>query len=240
MQPLSITTMSMSENNHSSFKETSSPTLSKVSDKVQLQDCLRKNLDQIHKVPMIPMNCSFGVVTMKTESVQPLQKAVKNMCRKDVADVAIIFAVRRPGCGYCREHGLQLSELAKEEDLAMMGVVKGNSIVDENLLEFYSGYFRFPLYSDETWSLYRLMGDRRLSVGKVLKGLLSSAGKRLSKKNIVNRVSTKEDGLTEGGLLILDARGTVRYCYNENFGKELDVELLREAIRAIREGGDSN
>jgi hypothetical protein len=212
---------------------------SRITDKVRIKDSLRKNLNQIHKVPLIPMNCSFGLVTKKTEEVQPLQRVVKTHCRKEITDVTVVFVVRRPGCGFCREHGLQLSALAKEEDLAMIAVVKGESCLDENLLEFRKDYYRFPVYSDEKWMLYKHMGDKILGVSKILKALMGSASKRHAKKNIVTRVTTKEDGRTQGGILILDQLGEVRYVYDENFGKELDIEAIRGAIQSIREGTEN-
>jgi thiol-disulfide isomerase/thioredoxin len=211
-------------------------THSAVTDKVIMKDSLRKNLTQIHKVPLIPMNCSFGIVTKKPEQVQPLQTAVKNQCRQDSTDVAIVFAVRRPGCGFCREHGLQLTQLAKEEDLAMLAVVKGDSTLDENLLEFRRDYFRFPIVQDEKWLLYKFMGDKVLSVGNILKSFMGSAGKRHAKKNIVTRHNSEEDGKTAGGILILDKTGEIKYAYEELFGEELDIEAIRGAIHAIREG----
>ena len=42
------------------------------------------------------------------------------------------------------------------------------------------------------------------------------------------------DGWMQGGLLIFDKRGNLRYVYEENFGDEIDIELLTAAVAEAR------
>ena len=40
---------------------------------------------------------------------------------------------------------------------------------------------------------------------------------------------------TQGGLLLFDKRGKLRFAYYESYGDELNIEEIRRAIRAIQE-----
>jgi hypothetical protein len=180
------------------------------------------------------MNCSFGLVTKKPQENAMLYQVVKQQRRKQQAKVTLVFCVRRPGCGFCREHGLQLSELAKTENLALIGVIKGDSIDNECALDFYTSYFRFPLYSDDKLTLFKhILGERTIGIIKFLKGVVGSSAKRHAKKNIANRLNTSEDGLTQGGICIFDSTGELRHVHYESFGEELDIEALRQVIRDV-------
>jgi hypothetical protein len=217
------------------FSELEASSMSEIPDKVMLKEPLKKNVKKVGKVNLIPTRVGFGVVTKKDDESAPLSEVVRRERRKQKSDVTLVFAIRRPGCGFCREHGLQLTELQQQEDLAMIGVVKGNSADEEHLVEFYTDYFRFSLYSDTAWALYKLMGEKSLGILDMLKGAFGSSGSsRHERKKIVNRHSLTDDGFVEGGILLLDASGELRYAYDESFGYEIDIEALRAAIRSIR------
>jgi hypothetical protein len=149
--------------------------------------------------------------------------------------VTLVFAIRRPGCAFCREHGEQLSDLAKSEDIAMIGVVKGGIKAGDTLLNFYTNHFKYPIFEDEKWLIYRLMGHRLLSPMKIIKGVVSSRNRKRHAENNIHSQITSDDGRVQGGLLVFDRRGKLRYALDEDFGKPLDIEVLRTAIRAIRD-----
>jgi hypothetical protein len=64
------------------------------------------------------------------------------------SDVTVLLAIRRPGCGACRRHGRQLSELAKQENVCLAGAIKHIDVDNDALLEFYNEYFKFLIYID--------------------------------------------------------------------------------------------
>ena len=195
---------------------------------------LKKNREQLYKALLQPLNCSFGVVTTRDEP-RSLRQLVKAQARTQKCDVVVVFAIRRPGCANCREHGLQLTAIAKQLNVAMMGTVKerGVAAIDENLCTMYKDYFRFPIFQDEKWNTYYAMGGRKMTVFQLVMGHLK-ANKRYMKKNVEN-TPFGGDLLMQGGLLIFNKRGQLKYCYEENYGEELDTNKLRAAIKAIRE-----
>ena len=149
--------------------------------------------------------------------------------------VTLLFVIRRTGCGNCREHGKQLSELAcsMDEHVHMSGVVKPEAVPNEILLEFYTDYFNFPLYQDDDWKLATgVLGDRKLSMWKMLKAA-PKLGMHYQKHNIHN-IPFGGDLWTHGGLLILDSRSRLRFVYYEKYGEELDLEAIRWAIDDTR------
>lgn len=129
---------------------------------------------------------------------------------------------------------MQLSELAAADPrLAVVGAVKETGVADAELLKFYDLYFRHAIYKDDRWQVYKAMGGRTLSWPKLIAGSLRSE-KRYKKKNIDNK-KFGGDLHMQGGLLIFDKRGRLRYAYNEEYGYELDMEIVKEAIAEVRQ-----
>jgi hypothetical protein len=209
-----------------------------VSSTVELEESLRLSAPRLYKIPLVPVNCSFGTVTEKEDKKIALQPMTKKERRVTGTDVTVLFAIRRPGCGACREHGLQLTELAKREKVSVVGAIKETGVDNAALLDFYDTYFHFPIYKDTKWDIYHAMGGRKISVWQALTktgGLL----KRWNQKNIVN-VPTGGDIWTQGGVLIFDKHGELRYCCYENFGDEYDMDELRNAIQEARRNPSSS
>jgi hypothetical protein len=210
-----------------------------VSSKVELAESLRLSAPRLYKIPLVPLDCSFGIVTEKEDKKIALQPMTRKERRVTGTDVTVLFAIRRPGCGACREHGLQLTELAKQEKVCVVGAIKETGGVDHaGLLDFYDTYFHFPIYKDSKWDIYHAMGGRKISVWQALtktSGLL----KRWKQKNIVND-STGGDIWTQGGVLIFDKHGELRYCFYENFGDEYNMDELRNAIQEVRQSPSSS
>jgi hypothetical protein len=209
-----------------------------VSSTVELEESLRLSAPRLYKIPLIPVDCSFGMVTEKEEKKICLQPMTRKERRVAGSDVTVLFAIRRPGCGACREHGLQLTELAKQEKVCIVGAIKETGVDNAALLDFYDTYFHFPIYKDTKWEIYHAMGGRKISTWQALTktgGLL----RRWNQKKIVN-IPSGGDIWTQGGVMIFDKTGELRYCFYENFGDEYDMDELRNAIREARQNPSSS
>ena len=201
---------------------------------MQLSDTLLSNATALEEISLTPLNCTFGVVNEKA----PV--SFKSALRKESivnggkrANVSVVFVVRRPGCVGCREHGLQLSELAKENrNVALWGIVKETGVETEGILEFHNDYFRFPLYKDDKWLTYKAMGNRKLSPFKAIKRAFEARG-RWAKKGITNQLKAGDIWI-QGGVLIFK-NSKLRYAYEEDYGREYDLAAIRDAIRAIHD-----
>jgi sensor domain CHASE-containing protein len=55
---------------------------------------------------------------------------------------------------------------------------------------------------------------------------------RLNKKNITGNL--KGEGMVQGGVLVFDKQGELRYAYNEETGTELNMEDVQDAIDSVR------
>lgn len=193
-------------------------------------------LDHVYKIPLVELNCQFGIVRNRTEDLVPLQTAVKRERSRQKSKVTVVFAVRRPGWPSCREHGQQLAELVAEEpSAALLATVKETGADDKALLDFYEKYFaRHAIYKDEKWNLYRAMGGRSVRIGQVVKGLFSSFRRYKEKKIEASRNITAGDGWMQGGVLIFDKGGNLKHVIEEIFGEPLDVQGIKQVIEQIK------
>lgn len=149
-------------------------------------------------------------------------------------DITVLFAIRRPGCGMCRDHGLRLAGLVHDKpNVNLIGVIKQTGVDDAALMEFYTDYFNFPLYKDEKWDLFiNTCGDRKISLWRLIT-LSPRLEFRYAKKNIRN-IPFGGDIFTQGGVLIFDKQGKLRFVYYETYGKDLDLEAIGWAIEEAR------
>lgn len=191
--------------------------------------------------PSMPHHDDAQVVEIEQEMAVPLRQVTleHSMARgintPHPDTVTLLFVIRRTGCGNCREHGRQLSELvcSMDEHVHMAGVVKPEAVPNEILLEFYTDYFNFPLYQDDDWNLSTgVLGDRQLPLWKLL-SMRPILGRRYRNKGIHN-IPLGGDLWTQGGLLILDSRSRLRFVYYEKYGDVLDLEAIRWAILDTR------
>jgi hypothetical protein len=220
-------------------------TLNSVPRSLWLSQSLRENAKTIPTIPLVPLNCTFGVinqrpaVTMKVALKQERKVVLHKFETK--SNISIVFAVRHPGCPQCREHGLQLSEMVASGDsllqnVNLWGIVKEVGLQqDENkgLLNFYDNYFHFPLYMDNKWNVYKAMGGRKLTIVSIIKHALM-ARSRWAKKGICSQSSACGEALMQGGVLIFKD-GRLRFAMEEKFGKELETDDIRAAIKALKE-----
>lgn len=190
------------------------------------------NTTELYSIPLQHINPSFGIVNVSEKSTK-LQPTVVHERRKTNANVTIVFAVRTVGCGGCREHAVQLADLAKtDKKLQVVAAVKETGVDDEALLEFYQDYWHHPIYKDSKWKIFHAMGGRKLSLFTVLKRS-HALFKRTRTKGIASKVR-QGDFWTKGGVMIFNRKGELKYTQYEHFGKEWDMDAIRDAIHDIR------
>jgi hypothetical protein len=100
------------------------------------------------------------------------------------------------------------------------------------MIDFHKDYFRHPLYMDKNWVIFKALGSRMISLWKLLSSV-SKLEKRY-KQNIIQNIPFGGDIFTQGGILILDRKGQLRYAHYENYGEELDFEEFEQVIQDIR------
>mmetsp|Transcript_11779 Transcript_11779/g.39819 ORF Transcript_11779/g.39819 Transcript_11779/m.39819 type:complete len:133 (-) Transcript_11779:24-422(-) len=129
----------------------------------------------------------------------------------------------------------------------MLGVVKEVAPVPgaetDDVLgvgDFQSAYFNdLPLYLDADRHFYSMLGNRQLSLLSLLipswnpftsYAMFKALGKRLQDKGIEGNL--KGEGLLQGGVFVLHPARGVLYSYQEETGKELPLDDIRDAVRA--------
>ncbi|CAB9501852.1 family with sequence similarity 213, member [Seminavis robusta] len=186
----------------------------------------------LYNIPLRRVNPSFGVVNVANSTTDLKSMTIKE--RRDVgANVTVLFAVRTPGCAGCREHGLQLSELAKQDKkIALVGAVKEAGVDDQALVDFYEEYFHHPMYKDDHWKIFHAMGGKKVCKFQLMKRAYSLF-RRTRGKGIESNVGCG-DFWTKGGVMIFNKKGELKYTQYERFGKEFDMDAIRKAIQQIR------
>ena len=84
----------------------------------------------VHKIPVTPIEFlgkKKGGPLVQEGMARVLQDIVVDTNKDcgpaaDNNKVTVVFAIRVPGCGQCREHRIQLSELAELENVTVKGV----------------------------------------------------------------------------------------------------------------------
>lgn len=189
----------------------------------------------LHKMPLKPI--SFDGKKVKEDLAQPLQEMVMKGCSTTGDAVNVLFAIRRPGCGQCREHGVQLGELCQNNpNINLTGVIKETAGIHQSIFDFYSKYFKFPLYRDEGWNLYHTIGNKKLNLFKMI-SKAPALELHYANKGIRN-IPIGGDLFTQGGVLIFDKQGKLRFVYYETFGKPLDMDAIQWAIEQANKPED--
>lgn len=199
----------------------------------------RVDKKKLYEVPLIPVNCMFGIVTEKLYKKIPLQRAIylerKRMTEAQKIDVTVVFAIRRPGCGACREHGRQLSHLIDSMPTVNgIGIIKETSTTtNDALLDFYNNYYTYPIYKDAKWTIYKeTLGNRKVPLVKFLLAF-RMMNRRYVENNIVN-IPFGGDLFTQGGVLIFDKDMKLRSIFHENYTQLLNMYEIRCAIEEAR------
>lgn len=138
-----------------------------------------------------------------------------------------------------------MSELAaKSSDFGFWGTVKETGVDDDGLSEFYNTYYKFPLYRDVDLVTYASFGNKSILSSfttwnpfKIYRGYKDMA-KRLEEKKLEGNL--KGEGLTKGGVFVLDTDGKVVYALEEITGSPLDMDSIEAAMASLRSGEKIN
>jgi hypothetical protein len=119
----------------------------------------------------------------------------------------------------------------------LFGTVKEIGVDDEGLKEFYNEHFTYPLFKDDGLVFYNeFFGKRKIKLTtynpiKLYKGYKDMT-QRLKEKKLDGNYAG--EGLIQGGIVIFDKEGKVRYAYEEEIGKEIEMESIVDALKAIQ------
>jgi len=104
---------------------------------------------------------------------------------------------------------------------------------DEGLIEFYKDFFPFSLYRDDGLATYQAFGNRWISFNPFRKSWnlwkqFRETSKRFQERNLTGNL--KGEGLVQGGVLLFDARGQLRFALEEEAGDELPLDDIQAAL----------
>jgi len=82
----------------------------------RLQDKYGRKIqpERLYRIPLVPIDCRFGVIREDKLARDALKATIKMQRRIQAATMTVVFCIRRPGCGSCRDHGQQLVTLVEE------------------------------------------------------------------------------------------------------------------------------
>ena len=202
---------------------------------------IEKRKSQLYKkTKLVPLDLHFSCVNEKDECVG-IMGAHKIALKSQVinartsAQASVLFVVKRPGCILCHEQGHDLQRLIKEfpaESVGAFACVKEINVDNDGLLSLFQNYFRLPFFRDTNWNIYKVLGDRRVSIPTAL-WRYRSAKARWEKKGLRGNMVGAGEGMVLGGVLVFDRKGQLQYAYKEEFGLELPVDEIRTAIKTI-------
>lgn len=119
----------------------------------------------------------------------------------------------------------------------LFGIVKEVGVDDLGLMEFNEQYFHhLPIYHDIHNTIYTAFGKRTIfklrtwNPISICRGFVN-IGQRISQQNITGNY--KGEGIVQGGILIFDQNGTLRYSINEEIGTPFDTDAIVAALRDI-------
>ena len=207
-----------------------------VSERLHLSETL-KTFD-LQSAPLYPIDFVLGSTIQESSTSVPSGDVIQKHLGENGA---ICFVVRRPGCVFCREEGVALSDLSKDPELkgfGFFGTVKETGVDNEGLVEFAKTY-PFPLYRDGELRFYEALGNRKLTMEtwnpiRIVNGIfwLRNAMKRVSDRKLEGNL--KGEGLKKGGVIIFGKDGKPKYAYAEETFEELPSAEILEAIKAVK------
>lgn len=179
-----------------------------------------------------------GVVVTESESILSRDMIQKHMGQYG----AVCFVVRRPGCVFCREEGLELTKLLSDpmvtEGFEFFGTIKETGVDDEGLLEFSKSY-PFPLYRDADLKFYEALGNRKLKLEtwnpiRIVNGFfwMRGAMKRVADKKLEGNLLG--EGFKKGGVIIFGKDGTQKYAYAEKTFEEFPAADILAAMQVLK------
>lgn len=122
-------------------------------------------------------------------------------------------------------------------NFGLFGIVKETGVDDEGLVDFTS-HFNFPLYRDQSLAFYQdFFNGRKIGLTtwnpiRLYKGYKTMTA-RLGEKNLEGNL--KGEGMVQGGVIIYGKDGKAKYAYEEETGKDLPVDDILAAVKAVEE-----
>lgn len=143
----------------------------KMSKPTQTEACNAINTEKLHKLTLIPVDVSFGLVKARKAKVRSVIETIAREQKRYCSDTTILFAVRNPSCASCMEHAMQVAELIESDGkINAFAVIKETGVDDPTLIKFHQDYFgRNPIYQDPNWNVYNVMGGHKLGILSVFK-----------------------------------------------------------------------
>lgn len=181
------------------------------------------------------------VVAGRVSTAEPI---LANSLWKD-NDVTVVFVIRRPGWKWCREEGLDLSNLQKSGglgDAPLVGVIKEVGPQNDSSIEkdelgtrlFQQDYFSYPVYLDANQDFYKALGNRRL-FSLVSWNPLTwwSSMKEMSGRTDARGIpgNLKGEGIVLGGVVVISKDNGVVYQYLEQTGMPVPVDEISAAVK---------
>jgi len=166
------------------------------------------------------------------------ERSGKDVLAKELWATQPVLALilRRPGCVLCREESLKLWKKKEEyERLGIRMVCTLHEWLPKEVEAFAPEYWGGELYFDQTKAFYKALGGGTVQRGSLLWFLnpfsqIWSNGKRA--KQTVKDSNLKGDGLTMGGLMVIQKGGIVEYSYREKvFGDHAPDNEVMEACK---------
>ena len=194
-----------------------------------LTETLKASLPELFCAPLIPLTFDHDNNTIDS-SQAPTNFA--NVLKSVTDRPTLCLVLRRPGCCFCREDGVELTKLERKENVNLVGIVK-NLNDNKGLRFFHKRYFPFPIFRDVDLQTIKTLGNR--TVGWDIRKFNYPNNKRVLKKGIHFNMKGWLDSV-QGGVLIFDRNGDLRYAFHEMYGDELcanDICLALEAVRKV-------
>lgn len=197
-------------------------------------DEMEEKRKSLRNITLTPLNCTFGLVTEDKNTLLPVTSMIKHHCKRDKTKVAIVIALRRPGCIACRETAGLINEYyGSDRNVSLICILKesGTSVINQAIQVLYSDYFPYPVYKDGSWGVYKqVLGNRRDSYFQLVPKLLKLKKRLKESGKAIAGTYTGGDNLTAGGILVFDKSGYLRNVLYENFGAPVEKEYLHSVI----------
>eukprot|EP00525_Craspedostauros_australis_P001055 CAMPEP_0198123264 /NCGR_PEP_ID=MMETSP1442-20131203/37119_1 /TAXON_ID= /ORGANISM="Craspedostauros australis, Strain CCMP3328" /LENGTH=325 /DNA_ID=CAMNT_0043782441 /DNA_START=46 /DNA_END=1023 /DNA_ORIENTATION=+ len=91
--------------------------------------------ERLYQIPLVPVDCRFGVVRDDEDACHPLHSTIKSQRRMQASTMTVVFCIRRPGCGSCRDHAQQLVKLVEDlnqQEQEMRIIANSGGVVRES------------------------------------------------------------------------------------------------------------
>eukprot|EP00126_Sphaerothecum_destruens_P012625 Sdes_comp21635_c0_seq1m20223 len=175
------------------------------------------------------VSSNFSNIMLKNAYSEGPLVTAQSLCSEGTV---VFYLLRRFGCSLCRHAASVFSTYADDFRKLNISVV-GIAFDSEGLDEFKEGNFwSWPLYMDESKSLYQEFGCKRNSAKNAYGMLSLGFFKGLwSAKTSGFKGNVKGDGFQMGGTFIVDQNGNILFAHvQQNYGDHVDAVHVLKAL----------